>query len=81
WLYRCYAIERLADLTGNVWLAGLLSLLAFSVVHLPFWGVGPALTTLISGSILTVVYIKTRDITALIVAHVAVDLVGLVLMG
>jgi len=81
WLYRCYAIERLTDWTGNVWLAGLISLLAFAVVHLPFWGPGPALTTLISGGILTLVYIVTRDIAALIVAHVSVDLYGLVLVG
>lgn len=77
WLYRCYAVERLSDLTGNVWLAGLISVLAFAVVHVPFWGPGTAFTTLISGGILTLAYIATRDIAALIVAHVLVDLYGL----
>lgn len=78
WLYPCYAIERLMDVPGNVWLAGSLSLLAFVLVHLPLWRPGPALTTLISGGLLTLYYIATRDIAALIVTHVAVDLYGLV---
>jgi membrane protease YdiL (CAAX protease family) len=80
WLYRCYAIEHLQDLIGSAWGAGALSLVMFAVVHYPHWGVGPALTTLISGGVLTIAYILTRDIQALIVAHAATDIYGLVVV-
>jgi membrane protease YdiL (CAAX protease family) len=78
WLYRGYAIERLQVLTGSAWLAGVVSLCAFGVVHLPLWGTGVALTTVVSGGIFTALYIWQRDISFLILAHVITDLFGLV---
>ena len=80
WLYRAYAIERLQALVGRPWLAGLLSLAAFGLAHLPLWGPGVALTTLVSGGIFTALYLWRRDITALILAHVITDLYGLVMV-
>jgi membrane protease YdiL (CAAX protease family) len=80
WLYRAYAIERLQAMVGRPWLAGLLSLAAFGLAHLPLWGPGVALTTLVSGGIFTALYLWRRDITALILAHVITDLYGLVLV-
>lgn len=77
WLYRGYAIERIEAITGKAWIAGLISLTLFVLAHLPLWGPGPALTTLVSGGILTILYIWKRDIVMLIVAHVATDLYGL----
>jgi membrane protease YdiL (CAAX protease family) len=78
WLYRGYAIERLATLTGNLWTAGAISLLAFGLAHLPLWGLGPSLTTLVSGGLFTALYIWRRDIVFLMLAHVATDLYGIV---
>jgi membrane protease YdiL (CAAX protease family) len=80
WLYRGYAIERLTAVTGNIWLAGAISLLAFGVAHLPMWGLGPSLTTFFSGAILSALYIWRRDATLLILAHVATDIYGLVIV-
>lgn len=80
WLYRGYAIERLEVLSGDAWVAGGISLLAFGIVHLPLWGIGVALTTLVSGGILTALYILQRDIACLMLAHVVTDLYGLVMM-
>ena len=78
WLYRAYAIERLQALVGRPWLAGALSLGAFGLAHLPLWGPGVALTTLVSGGVFTALYLWRRDIAALILAHVITDLYGLV---
>ncbi|HVN00592.1 MAG TPA: CPBP family intramembrane glutamic endopeptidase [Caulobacteraceae bacterium] len=78
WLYRGYAIGRLEALTGRAWLAGLISLAAFALAHLPLWSVGAALSTVVSGGLLTAVYLWRRDIVLLILAHVATDLWGLV---
>lgn len=79
WLYRGYALERLQAITGRAWLAGLVSLLAFGLVHFPLWGITVALTTVVSGGILTALYIWRRDVSFLILAHVLTDLYGLII--
>jgi uncharacterized protein len=78
-LYRAYAIESLSAITGSFSIAGAVSLLAFAAAHVPMWGWGPALTALVSGAVATLVYVWRRDIVALIVAHVATDLYGIVI--
>ena len=78
-LYRAYAIERLWAMTGSYVIAGALSLSAFATAHVPLWGWGPALTTLIPGAVATVVYVWRRDVVALILAHIATDLYGIVI--
>lgn len=79
WLYRGVAIPLLDHLTGNVWLAAAISLLAFALVHLPLWGAGAALSTLVAGAIFTSLFIWHRDATSLIIAHIMTDLYGLLL--
>jgi uncharacterized protein len=79
-LYRAYAIESLSAITGSFGMAGAVSLLAFAAAHVPMWGWGPALTSLVSGAVATLVYVWRRDIVALIVAHVATDLYAIVIM-
>jgi uncharacterized protein len=79
-LYRGYAVERLAGITGSYWIAGAISVLVFGAAHIPNWGLGAAMTTLISGAILTVFYIWQRDLTANIIAHVVTDFMGLIVM-
>ena len=78
-LYRAYAVERLATMTGSYWTAGVLSVMAFGVAHVPLWGWGPALTTFVSGAIVTLVYLWRRDVVMLIIAHVVTDLYGIVI--
>ena len=77
-LYRGYPIERIAALTGNLWLAGTIPVVVFAIAHVPMWGWGPALATLVSGAILTLFYLWQRDLAACIVAHIVTDLAGLV---
>jgi membrane protease YdiL (CAAX protease family) len=79
-LYRGYAIERLAMLTGSYGLAGAISVGIFGLAHIPLWGWGPALTTVVSGTIATAFYIWQRDLVAIIIAHVITDFAGIVVM-
>jgi len=79
-LYRGYAIERIATLTGNYWLAGAISVVIFGLAHVPVWGWGPALTTIVSGAVATVFYIWQRDLIAIMIAHVITDLSGIVIV-
>lgn len=79
-LYRGYAIERIAALTGSYWIAGTVSVLTFGLAHVPIWGWGPALTTVASGAVATAFYIWQRDVVALMIAHVITDLSGIVIV-
>jgi len=78
-LYRGYAIARLSDLTGSHLLASIVSTVAFGLTHVPMWAWAPAATTILSGGIVTAVYLWRQDILALILAHIATDLCGIVL--
>lgn len=78
-LYRGFAIERLTALTGRRWLAALIALVAFVAAHVPFWGASAIATPIVGGGFFTLVYLWRRDLTACMVAHIAVDSVGLLL--
>jgi membrane protease YdiL (CAAX protease family) len=68
-LYRGYLIERLAGLMGQLWLAGLLSWIAFTLVHLKFFGLGPTIDVSIFSAALVLLYLKERCIWPCMVAH------------
>ncbi len=78
-LFRGFAIERLTALTGRRWLAALIALAAFVAAHVPFWGLGAIATPIVGGGFFTLVYLWRRDLIACMVAHLAVDSVGLLL--
>ena len=68
-IYRGYAIERLAALTGRYWVAGILAALAFGLAHVPGWG-AYAVVDFIFGLFATALYLWRRDLLANIIAHV-----------
>lgn len=53
--------------------------IAFALAHLPMWGPGPALTTVLSGACLTVFFLWHGDLLANVLAHIATDFVGIAL--
>jgi membrane protease YdiL (CAAX protease family) len=67
--YRGYLIERLSGLLSRQWLAGIISWIAFSLVHLKFFGIGPTIDVSILSAALVLLYIKERSIWPCIVAH------------
>jgi len=77
-LFRGYAIERLAFLTGSYGWAGVISLAVFGIVHLPFWGPGILFNALFGGAVFTLLYIWRRDLAACVIAHVTVDAIALI---
>lgn len=78
-LYRGYAIAQLEQLGAGVWLAALLPLVVFTLAHVPLWGLAPALTTFLGGGVFTLFFLWQRDLAPNVIAHVATDLVGIVL--
>ena len=67
--YRGYLIERLIDLLGRRWLAGLVSWIAFTLVHLKFFGLGPTIDVSILSAALVLLYLKERSIWPCMVTH------------
>lgn len=69
-LYRGYAIERLAAMTGRRWLAATISAVIFGIGHIPAWGLGFALAAdLPFGVVMTLFYVWRRDLVANMIAH------------
>jgi membrane protease YdiL (CAAX protease family) len=74
--YRGYIIERVAELTGRRWLAGTISWLTFTLVHLRFFGLGPTLEVAIIAAILVLLYTSTKNIWPAIIVHGINDVFG-----
>lgn len=74
--YRGYIIERLTSLTGISWLAGFISWIAFTFVHLKFFGLGPTLDVGVLSAGLVILYLKERSIWPCIVVHGINDVFG-----
>jgi membrane protease YdiL (CAAX protease family) len=73
-IYRGFAIERLESLSGNSWVAALVSLVAFAAAHYR-QGLGGVVSAAILGGLLTIFYLKLRDLVANMAAHFLVDIV------
>jgi CAAX protease family protein len=77
-LYRGYAVERLAAITGRASLGGAVACVAFALAHIPWWGIGFALgADLPFGILMTVFYLWKRNLPANILAHAIALLVGI----
>jgi uncharacterized protein len=72
-LFRGYAIERLQRLTGSALLAGIISCVIFTLLHVGYWGWGHVLIAGFAGALLTVLYIWRRNLWANILAHFIVN--------
>ena len=69
-LYRGYAVERLATLTGHRALGAVLALTGFTLAHVPAWGLRYALAAdLPFGIVLTLFWLWRRDLAATALAH------------
>ena len=78
-LYRGYAFERIYELTKSKWVAGLVPLIVFMLIHLS-WGVGHLLFIFIAGGLLTLMYISKRNLALNIIAHFTIDVIALAVM-
>lgn len=72
--YRGFAIERLQSLTDSKFLAALVPLTIFALSHYQ-QGIGGIAAVFVLGGILTVFYLKFRDLLANITAHFFADFV------
>jgi len=69
-LFRSYPIERLTQLTGKRWLASLITVVAFAVLHLFGWDWIHVLTVVLPGAILlTLFYLWRRNLALNVLVH------------
>jgi membrane protease YdiL (CAAX protease family) len=79
-LFRGFTVTRLIALTGRTWLAALLALAGFSLLHLPLWGIGYVVSILFSGAAAMAFFIWRKDLLAMIVYHTITDAIGILAM-
>lgn len=73
-IYRGFGIEELAYLTGKRWLAGLLSLIVFTVSHAGLYGISAALIVPgLVGAVLTGLYLWRRNLPSCMLMHAIID--------
>jgi membrane protease YdiL (CAAX protease family) len=74
-IHRAYIVERIADLTGRAWIGGVLTCAIFAAGHVPFFGLRTVLFVQLPGAILmTVLYVRRRNLKASILLHLLIDL-------
>jgi membrane protease YdiL (CAAX protease family) len=78
-LFRGFSVTRLAILTGRVWLAAVVTLVGFYLLHVPVWGWGFALGGLVSGAAVMAFFIWRKDLLAMMVFHISTDAIGIVI--
>jgi membrane protease YdiL (CAAX protease family) len=76
-LYRGIGYSLHAEIVGPV-LAIILASTAFMIAHIPLWGIGHSLTTGLSGAAFTAFYALSGDLWANVLAHITIDLAGLI---
>jgi membrane protease YdiL (CAAX protease family) len=72
--YRGYAIERLQSLTASRWVAIVVPLLIFAIFHYR-QGAGGVVIALLTGAVMTGVYLRTRNLWVCIITHFLIDFI------
>jgi len=78
-LYRGYALERLADILGNRWLAAIVTVVLFTLAHAPVYGITHLAPVAVISVLITLLYLWRRDLVLNMVAHATVDALPLLL--
>lgn len=79
-VFRGYPIERLNTLTGHLGLSAAIAYLVFVLLHVPIWGLGGAIQIGVWSLVITLLYVKRRNLPACILMHVLNDAYAFVLL-
>ena len=80
-LFRGIAIEQLTALTGNRWLAAIVTMVVFTLVHALHFDWVQLIPIFGAAVVLTGLYLWRRDLMANIIAHILVDAAGLMTLA
>lgn len=79
-LYRGYALERLASVFKNKWVAAAITVALFTLAHIPAVGLAHLVPILIVSLLVTALYLWRRDLVVNMIAHATIDGIGLLLV-
>ncbi len=79
-LFRGYPIERLSALTGRLGLGVVLAYVAFVLLHSPFWGLGGTIQIGVWSLIVTLLYLKRRNLPSCMLMHILNDAYAFLLL-
>jgi membrane protease YdiL (CAAX protease family) len=68
-LYRGFVIERIGQLTGNIWVGALITFIWFTLLHLPLGWVYTLSIVAPVSLMITILYAWRRDLFATIIVH------------
>jgi membrane protease YdiL (CAAX protease family) len=79
-IFRGYVIERLNILTGRIGWGAAIGYFVFVVLHLPFWGWGGTIQIGLWSLVVTILYVKRRNLPACMLMHVLNDAYAFLLL-
>ena len=80
-MYRGFGIEELAGFTRSRWIAGLVSLVLFTVAHSGLYGFSAALILPgIAGAMITLLYLCRRNLPVCMLMHGIIDAIPLLIV-
>lgn len=74
--YRGYALERIEECAASTWVAGTVTVVLFVSVHAAFYDIGRVIGIFPLAVVLTLGYIRRRNVYVVIIAHFLINLVG-----
>ena len=79
-LWRGYAIERLTELSGRLWIGAVASGVVFLAVHFRAWGLAGAIPQAVFTVALVALYARTRNTVSAMIAQLVINAVMVLLL-
>lgn len=79
-LFRGYPIERITNLTGRFGLSVVIAYTVFVLLHIPFWGLGGTIQIGVWTLLVTLLYVKRRNLLACMLMHLLNDAYAFILL-
>jgi len=77
-IFRGYLIERLNSFTRRLFISAVISFFAFTIFHIPFWGIGATIQVGVWAIPVTILYVRRRNLTICILVHILTNATVLV---
>lgn len=78
-LFRGYAFERINELIKSKWIAALVPVIIFMLLHLS-WGIGHLIFVFFVGGLFMLIYISKRNLGMVMIAHFIIDFIAILIL-
>lgn len=77
-IFRGYIIERANMLINSLIISSIISIIAFTILHIPFWGIIGAMQVAFWAIPITILYMRSRNVIICIIIHILYDAIILI---